>query len=417
MSLVTETITFALDSSIGVGLQYVQLVNRNLKPKVGIVTCSKNTVDGLTADVNVMIGFFTDDLTQRCVSINSENGGASTDTRSRSSATKVITVVDNDGVVEFEAEVIDIRTGAIVLSITTAPPANYKIHMLLLGGSDITGTHLASRATPATPSIVNYSTPGVNPKVVLFAATGYVGTVAEGGLSYGFMCEDGKQGSNAIQAEDFFGDTNTLRRQVATRCLTIFKVADSVLESEANSNGMISEGFSLNFSIASGIVFFMSLAIEGDFNVTGGNFINTVSVTGKKTQVTGFEPNAAIVTSWLRPASGGTISTLALSLGFVGESGVSATVGSVSEDGVVAVNGYSFEETDGSVYMDYFYDTLEYDDLEFVEWTETGFVLQQTDRDPSQTNNQILWMAFGSSETETPSVVRVPDQNPCAEDI
>jgi hypothetical protein len=412
MTLITEVITFTLDSSLGTGQQIVRLANGQLQPKCGILLCSKNTADGITPDVNVAIGMFDEDLTQRCWSINSEDGGTSTDTRARySNNENIISIVDNDGSLDFVANIIEIGSGFITFDLTNIPSADYRLHMLLLGGDDITNTDLRTVAAPASPAVQDYTAVGFEPKVVIFAATGYTGTQSQAGLCFGFMTTDGEQGTTAIQSEDFVGVTNTLRRQSASRCLSIFRIADSVTEAEAAFNGMLSNGFSLDFSIAGASVSFGALSIAGNFNVKGSSFLNTTQ--GTVTQETGFEPNAAIFSSFILGATGGAVATLAMSLGIVDEEGIGASIGSVSEDGVAAINGHSWEETDGSVYTNYFHDTLKYDELEFLSWNEDGFSLEQVDRDPSANDAQILWLAFGSSESEVPSVKTVPDQNPC----
>lgn len=123
--------------------------------------------------------------------------------------------------------------------------------------------------TPTSPGITNYTGYGMDPQAVLFYMTPNTleesaQVLSPGGVGWGFMDTSGYEGSLSIVTEDNVAGGSSLSR-VEPNAIGVLDDDGTVLY-RAASNGLISDGLSLNFTVVDPTPRkIITLAFPGDF--------------------------------------------------------------------------------------------------------------------------------------------------------
>jgi hypothetical protein len=265
-------------------------------PKAIIFWTNGDTNQSFTANFLYAFGM-TDGTTSESI------GAASQDAATKSSASthfgnKALTIVQWGQTVIAAADLSSWDATNFTLNWATNNNQAYVIHFIAIGGPSVSARVVSWQASSATG---NKSVTGVGfkPDVVLNAfPQSTFPDLASATFGIGAMDGNGNQWANFIFSADAKPTSDTQRGQQTNAAIFTFDNSQTVMK-KASFVSMDADGFTVNFSIATGTVPEISLALKG-VNVKVGNFSKSTASAPASQSVTGvgFQPRAVLLSSF-----------------------------------------------------------------------------------------------------------------------
>lgn len=165
-------------------------------PKAALFICSKATANGVAADHYVLsFGAATGTSNEWCLSLNTEDGVATTDTRATTDSDRCIRL-NNPGTatVDGEAEFTAFITDGVRINWLNAPSAAWLLTVVLFGGSDLSAHANNIALGNSLDNAVDVTAPGFEPTLVFTACQGSLGMDADASSlrdAFGIVHNDG----------------------------------------------------------------------------------------------------------------------------------------------------------------------------------------------------------------------------------
>lgn len=251
MALDTKLLTFDADTSGG-GTQ--DLTGTSFTPKAAIVWYQRsiNAVDTFTEHANMGFGY-TDGTNDRCAGFTSEDNQTSSDSAEYSYATAVIHTSNPTGTLTTQdsfATFNSFLSNGMRITWSDYPSASFKIHVLFLGGSDLTNVKVGTVLTTdgSAGGSTGITGVGFQPDCVIFLGAF---STADNLSTYGSLFTGAATGSSNQWTQSNI--TETARSTMDTwqfyshdSCISIQQSSTGVLCYQASLTSMDSDGFTIN---------------------------------------------------------------------------------------------------------------------------------------------------------------------------
>ena len=212
---------------------------------------------------------------QFCVGVATASGAAYTafageDAHSRSAEQRRWNVGPACGIVHYddtlinEATLTSFNSDGFVLNWTTVNPTPMTYNYMAIGGGGITNAAVVAWQGNNTTSNQSVTTVGFQPDMVFHLSTGSTGTSptteTSSYHSLGAMDRAGNQWAEAGFGVNYSNPTSTGRYQITNACIAL--VAPGAIAAQASYVAMLSNGFEVNWSVATS-TYFISLCLKG----------------------------------------------------------------------------------------------------------------------------------------------------------
>jgi hypothetical protein len=167
-----KVLTFTANTSTG----DQDLTGTSFTPKAAIVwfTAGNNAVDTFVNGFSFGFGF-TDGTNSRCYCNVSEDAVATSDAARIARNDSIIVLLNQTGTLTTEdarASFVQWNADGMRINWSNAPTAAFKLHVLFLGGSDLTNAKVGDITISANGTNVGYTGPGFQPQM-LFLVSGH----------------------------------------------------------------------------------------------------------------------------------------------------------------------------------------------------------------------------------------------------
>lgn len=408
MALLANTASFTVLATDTVGTVKTVAHGLGATPKVAIVWCSGTgaAVDGIaTTDTNAHIrpslGVMISASERACAQMGSRDGAATGDADEAVRHDAVLAPTDQGfngsslGILDADATAFDATNGRFVVDQQFF--ADCRIHVLFLGGSDLTDYSIDVLTEPAATGDQDITTIGFQPDAVLFFGTSGIGNNGFSPSSFynnleGWFFSGAAAGATPANRVSGCGSdtgpTSMLTRAYTKsgECIAMVAAALASIDARAGVTAWLSNGFRLNWAERASNRQFFALSLKGGRYAIGD--LTTSTGTTEQTEAgVGFQPTAALLLSNGNVES--TADTLnnhnSLSLGAAGGTGTppSQRCFSTFDENAVATSRCGNAVEHDAIYVNI-------SDAQAVEgrfkinaWNADGFTWQHDDADPA----------------------------------
>lgn len=298
MTYETKLLTFTANTSTG----DQDLTGTSFTPKAAIVWYQRalNTADSFAE--NAQMGFgFTDGTTSITKTFTSEDNVGFADSAQTARTDSIVFTLNLTGTLETQeskASFVQWLSNGMRINWSDAPAAAFKIHVLFLGGSDLTnvkvGTALISDGSAGGSTGITGV--GFQPDCLMFLSSvnSANNIVTRGTFSIGAALDSSNQWTQSLAIEDTPTTMDTWQRYDHNDCISVQGGGDGALVYQASLASMDSDGFTINETVddLSAIPIFY-LALKGGSYAVGNN--TEPGSTGNQTVTTNKDTKAVMI--------------------------------------------------------------------------------------------------------------------------
>lgn len=349
--------------------------------------------------------------TSRGTMASQSQGGLGTTDTSRRIANLALAIVGSAEATLAECDLTSFDSDGFTLNWTTNDANAYIIHYLALGGADLTNAAVVRWQTPSGTGNQSITGVGFQPDCLIhinnIGSTDPPASFAIAASMLGVMDKDSNEWSINWRGVDGVTTSDTARSWDATRGMATSNAAGSGSAFAAQFVSMDSDGFTVNWTTASGGLETYTLCLKGG-QYRAGNLTKPTSGAPVSQSVTGagFAPLALLF-----GGSGGTVDFRAAhAVGHIGATdGTTEGASTLSDQDAItiAMNVDAMSKTDKVITTETNFDAAIDAEADLTSLDADGFTLNWTTNDAIA--RKFGYLAFGSSgagsQTVSPALI------------